>query len=123
MTRGDRGLELVRAGSAHRLGAAEDAQPLVDRRHVPERTILVGEQHELAVGAEAGVPPRVLEEQQREEAECLRLVGHENADELREADRLRAELAAHESLAGARGIALVEDEVQHPQNVRDALGQ
>ena len=98
----DRRLELVGPGPAERLGALEHAEALVDRARVPERAVLVGEQDELAVGADARVAARVLQQHQRQQPERLGLVGHQHAEELREPDRLAAEVAADERLARGR---------------------
>ena len=120
---GDRRLELVRAGAAKRRGALEDTEPFVDRRGVPERPVLVAEEHELPVRTDPRVAARVLEQEQREQAERLGLVGHQHAEELREPDRLGAQLAPDERVAGGRGVPLVEDEVEHAEHVREALGE
>ena len=96
VARGDRRLQLVRPGPPQRLGALEHPQPLVDLARVPEAAILVGEEDELAVGREPRVAPRVLQQHQRQQPERLRLVRHEHAEELREPDRLAAEVTADE---------------------------
>ncbi len=112
MPRRDGRLELVRARPAQPFRALQDAEALLDRAGVPERAILVGQQDELAVRADPCVAPRILKEQQGEEPERLWLVRHQDAEELGEPDRLRAELATDERLACGRGIPLVEDEVE-----------
>ena len=53
-----------------------------------------------------------MEEHQREQAERLRLVGHQDGEQLREPDRLLAEVGADVLAAAARRVALVEDEIQ-----------
>ena len=60
---------------------------------------------------------------QREQAEHLGLVGHQDREQLREPDRLVAEVAANELVSGRRGVALVEDEVEDGEHRAQALGQ
>ena len=119
----DRRLQLVGAGPPQRLGPLEHPQALVDRAGVPEAAVLVGEQHELALRREARVAARVLQQHQREQPERLGLVRHQHAEELREPDRLAAEVAAHERRARARGVALVEDEVEDAQGGGEPVRQ
>ena len=85
--------------------------------------VLVGEQHDLAVGADASLAARVVQQHQREQAERLRLVGHQHGEQLREPDRLVAELVADRRAAAARGVALVEDEVEDGEHRAQPLGQ
>src|SRR2546423_512484 len=87
----------------------EHALALVDLRAVPERAILLLEQHEL--GPRAGVAARVLEQHLREQPERLGLVGHEPREQPPEPDRLVAQLAANR-----RPVALVEDEVENGED-------
>ena len=93
------------------------------RASVPERAILVLEQHDLAVGSDPRGASRVLEEHEREQAEHLGLVGHEHGEELREPDRLVAEVGAHVVGAGRRRVALVEHEVEHREHRAQPLGE
>ena len=62
-------------------------------------------------------------EQQRLQAERLRLVGHQLRDHRGQPDRLGAQRAAHVGVAGACRVALVEHEVDDVQRGRQALGQ
>ncbi len=61
---------------------------------IPERAILIREQHELAGGREARVATGVLQEEKRVQAVRLGLVRHQRCEHRREPDRLRAQLAA-----------------------------
>jgi hypothetical protein len=79
---------------------------------VPHRAVLVLEQDQFAVGARTSLAPRVLQQQECEQAERLRLVRHQHRQELRQSDRLVAQFAAHERIAGRGRVALVEDEVE-----------
>ena len=112
MRGGDRGLELVRPGPAQADRALEHPEALVDAGPVPERAVLVVEEHELPVRADARRAAGVLEEHEREQPEHLGLVGHEHGEELPETDRLVAELLADVVAPGRRRVALVEHEVE-----------
>ena len=116
------GAGTARADAATRRAGGR-AGPRRSRRRSQSASVLVGEEDELSVGADARVAPRVLQQQQREQPEGLRLVRHQDAEELREADRLGAEIAADERVAGRGGVALVEDEVEHPEHVGHAVGE
>jgi hypothetical protein len=103
--RGDPGLELVRPRRAQGEAALERQPALLDLAAVPERPVLLLEQHELSV-PHPRLAPRVLEEQQRVQPVHLRLVGHQRREQRGEAGRLRTQLTAH-----GRAVAAVEDEV------------
>jgi hypothetical protein len=64
-----------------------------------------------------------VQEHQREQPERLRFVRHQHREQLRQPDRLVAELVADGLAAGARRIALVEDEVEHGQHGAQSLGE
>ena len=116
--RRDRGLELVRPGTAQRQRPVEHGATLLDPLGVPQRAILVVEQHELARGVEPRSPARVVQQHQREQAEHLGLVGHQHREHLAEPDRLVAQLGARR-----RPVALVEDQVDDGQHRPEPLGQ
>ena len=108
------------------------AWPSAIRLAIPEAAVLVGQQHELAVGGRAGGPARLDEQHEREQSHDLGFVGHQLGQQPSEADGLRAEVLADEPVARARRVALVEDEVDDGQHgpqavrevglVRDAVG-
>src|SRR5436305_2082556 len=58
----DRSLELVLPRAPQRQRALECRAALLDLRRVPAAPVLVGEQHELALGRDARVAARVLQE-------------------------------------------------------------
>ena len=62
--------------------------------------VLVLEQDELAVRRHARRAPRVLKQHESEQSEHLRLVRHEDGEQLREPDRLVAQVVA--DVVGAR---------------------
>ena len=101
----------------------EQLPPLVDPGPVPRRAVLVLEQHELAAGPGPRLAPRVVEEHQRQQPQDLRLVRHQRGEDPRQPDRLRRQLAPDEPIAGRRVVALVEDEVEHPQHAVEPLRQ
>ena len=103
--RRDRRLELVRAGPAEPQGAVEQAAALLDPGPVPERAVLLLQQHERL--AASRLAAGVVEEHQRRQAERLGLVRHQHGEQLPEPNGLVAELVAHR-----RAVARVEDEVE-----------
>ncbi len=119
----DRCLQLVGAGPTETNCPLQDAAALLDASRVPERPVLILEQDELAVGAGAGLTPRVVEEHQREQPENLRLVRHQDRDQLAEANRLVAELAPDQIVARSRGVALVEDEIENREHRLEPIGE
>ena len=112
MDRRDRGLELVRADRRLRQRRADQRGPLLDRAAVPERSILLGERDQGAVVADASRPAGVGQEHQREQTGDFAVVGQEAPQLARQPDRLRAQLDPLERRTRARGVALVEDQVQ-----------
>ncbi len=116
-------LELVRTGSAHPQGTLDERSPLLDLPAVPLRSILVGEQDQVARGAHPRITTSVLEQHEGEEAERLGLSRHQVRQHAAKAYRLRRELAAHERVARARRVPLVEDEVENAQDTVEPFGQ
>ena len=91
--RRDRRLHDVRAAAPQRERPVEHGPPVGDLRRVPERAVLVGEQHEIAV-AEARRAPRVVQQHHRQQAVHLRLVGHQLGERAPEPQRLGRQVAA-----------------------------
>jgi hypothetical protein len=65
----------------------------------------------------------VVQQHQRQQAAHLGLVGHQRPEQARQADRLVAEVAPHDRVRARGEIALVEDQVQHPQQRAQPVGQ
>lgn len=65
----------------------------------------------------------MLEELECEQGEHLGLVRRELRHEAREANRLVGEGGAHEVASAAEGVALGEEQVEHGDHPRGALGQ
>jgi hypothetical protein len=66
---------------------------------------------------------RVVQQHQCQQSPHLGVVGHQLGQQLTEADRLVAQLPADEALALCGRVALVEDQVHHPQHAAHAVGQ
>ena len=64
-----------------------------------------------------------MEQHQRGQPPDLRVVGHQPGQQLTEADRLVAQLLAHEPVALCGRVALVEDQIDHLQDPAQAPGQ
>ena len=122
MDRGDRRLQRVGAEAARRQRPIDQAEALGDRRAVPERAVLVGEEHELARWRGASRTPRFVKEHQGQETEALGL-GEELDEQPAEPDRLAGKVAPGELLARRRRIALVEDEIDDVQHHIEPVGE
>jgi len=70
---GDRRVKLVRARSVVAQGRLEQPLALGDPRVVPPGPVLLGQRHQLTAIADPRCPPRVGEQQQREQPGGLRL--------------------------------------------------
>ena len=88
------------------------AVPSSIARRSQTRSILLGERDQGAVVADAGRPAGVGQEHQREQTGDLAVVGQEAPQLARQPDPLRAQLDPLERRTRARGVALVEDQVQ-----------
>ena len=98
--------------------AVEQRSPFLNLRCVPQRTVLVGQQHQVAV-AEPGVPAGVVKQHQRQQPVRLGLVRHQPGQRSPEPERLGREVAT-----GGRGrIALVEDQVDDREHGRQSVRQ
>jgi hypothetical protein len=87
-------LDLVRAGSVAAEAAPDDRLPLGDELTIPERAVLVGEEHHRPVGCRACGASRLGEQEQREEAECFGLVGHQVREQPRASRTASAQRSA-----------------------------
>ena len=116
MTRGDRGLHLIRAGLTAAERGIEEIETVGDRARVPLGPVLFLERDEVARGVEAGAAAGIGQQEQREQAEGLGLVRHQRDERAGEPDRLRAQLDPHELGARGRGVALVEQQVENGEH-------
>ena len=95
---------------------ADQGGALGDGGGVPAGAVLVGQRDERAVRAGAGRAARVGEQHEREQAGDLALVRERRVQLPGQPDRLGAELDPVQAVAGAGGVALVEDQVEHVQH-------
>ena len=95
LQRGDRRLQDVRPAPRppQRHRPVQGGAALLDPAGVPQRAVLVGEQHQLVAG-EARRAPGVVAQHQRQQPVGLGLVGHQDGEQAPEADRLVGQLAA-----------------------------
>ena len=112
------GVGAARAAELLRLG--ESREPTSDEDAVPERPVLVEQQHRLPVGARASPGSRRLDLHQRHEAVHLRLRGRDTGEDSPEPQRVLAERGAHPVAAGRGGVSLVEYEVNDLEHRRQA---
>ena len=123
MQRRDRGLELILARSAQAHRALERPHPLGDPGLVPQRAVLIFEGHVAPLPIDARGSTRVVQQHQREQPPYLGVVGHQPGQQKPEADRLDAQLIAHQPIALGGRVALVEDEIHDSQHAAQALGE
>ena len=65
----------------------------------------------------------VCEQEQREQTNGLRLVGHQLGEQTGEPDPLGAEIGADQLVSARRGVALVVDQVDHRQDRAESFGE
>ena len=109
--RGDRGLQLVRAGFAAGQRAVEYARPLGDQGAVPPGPVLLGERHRPSVVVAPRRRPRVVQQHQREQPGRLGVRGQQPVQQPAQPDRLVAQLVADQPGAARGREPLIEDEV------------
>ena len=105
---------------AHRL--VDQRQALGDHLLIPQRAVLVVEQDHRAIGIEPRRGARVLQQQQRRQPHDLGLALEQPQQQPRQPDRLLAQRRADLGGIAARGIALVEDQVDHGGDRGEPLG-
>jgi hypothetical protein len=94
-----------------------------DVRLIPLVTILLFKWHKLATATDSRASTSVVQEHKREETANLRLARQQLIQHTAQADRLCREIFSHEVLAGSRGIALIEDEIDDGKDGVEALVQ
>ena len=112
---GDRGLRLVLAEPVARQRRLQDATPSAISVGVPPGPVLLGQRDEAAVGVGAGGAAGVVQQHQREQARRPPASSVIDAQLAGQPDRLVGEV----DLAG---VALVEDQVEHPQHGGQVAG-
>jgi hypothetical protein len=111
-------LQLIRAGALLFGGTGQHSTSLFDRFPVPLRSVLVLQQHEPTVGIESGGGAGAMQPDQREQARHFRLGRHQRVEQRHQPFGVVNEVSRLRPL-GRRQIALVEQEVDH----REDLGQ
>ena len=115
MERGECRLDDVRAAAIERQRPVQGRTSLRDLVEIPERAVLVSQEHHRPVG-EPCVPPRVADQHQRHEPMHLRFVGHQLGECSPEPDRLGGQRPAP-------AVALVEDQVDDAEHRVEAVRQ
>src|SRR5204863_4819202 len=103
--------------------ALERRETATDEDLVPERPVLIEQQHGLARWPEPRPRARRLDLHERDQAVDLRLRRHEPGQDAAEAKRVLAEGGSHPVVTGGRRVALVEDEVDDLEHGRQAGGE
>ena len=119
----DRGLYLVRPGLVAPKAPPHEVLTLEDQLADPTSSGPDPEAARSFRPRQCAAGRTRLGQQQSEQAERLELVGHQLHEQSREPNRLRAQVGADELVAVRRGVALVEDQVDHredrPKPVRE----
>ena len=115
MHRGNRRLQRVGAEAARAQRALHPGATLGNLRAMPPAAILCVEQHQLALGRGARRAPRFSQQHQRQQA--LRLgFGQQLDQQPAKADGFVGEVGPRQRLAVGGEVALVENQVDHPQH-------
>ena len=77
MQRGDRRLHLIGTGPPHLYCRVDERQPFIDHLLIPASSVLVLQQHEVAVFIDASMASGVLQQHQRKQADRLGLPWHQ----------------------------------------------
>ena len=93
----------------------ERVAPAGKHRRVPQRPVLILEQHQL-VACEPRRTPRVVDQHQRLQAVDLRFVRHQLSEHARQPDRLGGQV-------DATAVSLVVDQVDDREYCREPIGQ
>jgi hypothetical protein len=100
-------LQLERPESATPHAGQHERLPLGDQRAIPQRPVLVLQQHDVSTVA-PGRHSRVTQQHQGEQAHRLRLGGHQSHQHPGEPDRIRSQVSAADVVRTG-----VVDQVQH----------
>ena len=120
---GDGRLELVRPWRPPAQRPLDERHALLDGDAVPEVAILVLQHHEVAIDVLARRASGIVQHEQGQETEDLRLVRHQLDEHPRDAHGLLAQIASYQRLAARGRVALVVDEVQHGQHASETVGE
>ena len=113
----DRGLHRVslrRAG--HEQGFFHQLQPFGDLAKIPQRAILLFQEHDVAGSGFAPRAPRVVQQHQRQQPLDLAAPGYQHIEQAAEPDRFARQIRTHQSVARGRDVAFGEDEIDYRQH-------
>ena len=116
-------MQLVRARRLHPQRPLDQVDALVDGVPVPRRAVLVGQEDEVAGGVRAGGAAGVGQHEHGQQAQHLRLVGHQVGQEAGQPHRFGAALGADVVGAGRHVVAFGEQQLDRRQHGREPLGQ
>ena len=119
----DHGLELVRARPAERRGPVEKPHTVGDRRCVPERPILVGEQDDVAGSSTRASRRESLSSSSASSPNASASSGIRTQRSF--ARRIASAQSSCRTVSSPerRRVPLVEDEVDDPENAREPIGE
>jgi hypothetical protein len=120
--RGDRRLQLIRAGRSAGQGAGHEGHALGDLGRVPQAPVLLGHGDRLAGRPGARRPSRVGEQHERQQPGHLTVLGKQAVHDASEADRLGGQVGTVQARPRGAGVALAEDQVEHVQHRREPSG-
>ena len=121
--RRDGRLQLVRPRRAHGGRPIQHLHPVRDRSRVPQRAVLLREEHDLARRVEARARARQVEPHQHDEAQDFGLLGQKPRDQARQPHRVLRDVAPRRHLCPAAQVTLVEHQVEHRQDGVDPRHQ
>ncbi len=117
------GLNRVGVGRVCAEFFVEHAQTFFDLPAVPERPVLLPEEHQLPASGHPGSATGVVEEHESQQPPGAGLTLQELAEEPAEANGLGGQRLAEQSLARARRVPFVENEVEDGHHGLQALGE
>src|SRR5690606_1059209 len=117
----DRRLKLVASRSLVALGLFDQNFGFFYRSAAPERAILILKQDDFAILIQPCWRACMLEQHQRNKPHQFRLAWKHPQQQVAEPDCLLAQRLTNMRIATARRIPLIEEEVDHRRNRREAL--
>ena len=101
-------------------GAGQQPSSLLDRVPVPQRAVLVLQQHQPTVGTEAPCAAGAVEPNKCEQASDFGLRRHQPVEQGRQPLGVIDEIARLSTLGGAQ-VALIEEQVDHREDLGQAI--
>ncbi len=122
VNRSYRRLQGVRTETARQQCPLHQRRPFGNMLRIPERAVLVFEQDETAFRGTARRVPRFLQQHQRKQSQRLGL-RQQFDQQPAQANRLAGKAGARERFSGRCRIALVENQINHPQHALHPIRQ